>query len=77
MRKDRPATDKLWLFVHRQFMLVKHTIDMILLTLVIPGKVLCERLVSWGDATIHQEAGALVEFGPINALDFFPRRCRV
>jgi hypothetical protein len=40
MRKDRPATDNLWLFVHRQFMLVKHSIDMILLTLVIPGKVL-------------------------------------
>jgi hypothetical protein len=71
MRKDWPATDNLWLFVHRQSMLVKHTIDMILLTLVIPGKVLCERLASWGDATIHQEAGALVGFGPINALDFF------
>jgi hypothetical protein len=39
MRKDCPATDNLWLFVHRQSMLVKHTIDMILLTLVIPGKV--------------------------------------
>ena len=38
MRKDRPATDNLWLFVHRQSMLVKPTIDMILLTLVIPGK---------------------------------------
>ncbi len=40
MRKDWPATDNLWLFVHRQSMLVKQTIDMILLTLVIPGKVL-------------------------------------
>jgi hypothetical protein len=40
MRKDWPATSKLWFFVHRQSMLVKHTIDMILLTLVIPGKVL-------------------------------------
>jgi hypothetical protein len=40
MRKDRPATDNLWLFVHRQFMLVKHTIDMIVLSLVIAGKVL-------------------------------------
>jgi hypothetical protein len=28
-------------------------------------------LASWGDLTIHQEAGALVGFGPINALDFF------
>ena len=25
----------------------------------------------FNDVTIHQEAGALVEFGPINALDFF------
>ena len=25
----------------------------------------------FNDATIRQEAGALVEFGPINALDFF------
>ena len=25
----------------------------------------------FADVTIHQEAGALVEFGPINALDFF------
>jgi len=40
MRKDWPATDNLWLFVHRQSMLVKHAIDMILLTLVIPRKVL-------------------------------------
>jgi hypothetical protein len=39
MRKAWPATDNLWLFVRRQSMLVKHTIDMILLTLVIPGKV--------------------------------------
>ena len=35
---QQPAN--LWLFVHRQSMLVKPTIDMILLTLVIPGKVL-------------------------------------
>ena len=25
----------------------------------------------FNDVTIHQEAGALVEFSPINALDFF------
>jgi hypothetical protein len=25
----------------------------------------------FNDVTIHQEVGALVEFGPINALDFF------
>jgi len=28
-------------------------------------------LRSWGDEKIHQEAGALVELGPINALDYF------
>ena len=71
MRKDWPATDNLWLFVHRQSMLVKHTIDMILLTLVIPGKVFESGCRREGDVTIHQEAGALVGFGPINALDFF------
>ena len=38
MRKDWPATSKLWFFVRRQSMLVKHTIDMILLALVILGK---------------------------------------
>ena len=40
MRKDWSATDNLWFFVYCQSMLVEHTIDMILLTLVIPGKVL-------------------------------------
>lgn len=38
MRKDWPATDNRWLFIHRQSMLVKHPIDMILPALVIAGK---------------------------------------
>src|SRR5206468_10508101 len=35
-----------WLFVYRQSMLVNHTIDMILLTFVIHGKVYLEWFVS-------------------------------
>ena len=31
----------------------------------------------FNDVTIHQEAGALVEFGPINALDFSSEMSRL